>query len=120
VNTGDVLKFREDRYHFVGRGDGMINVGGMKVYPEEVEAVINGHPEVEMSLVHTKKNPITGALVVADVVLKSAPETSCSEVRIDILRHCREALPSHKVPATINFVPALAVADTGKLIRFHA
>ena len=120
VNTGDVLEFREDRYHFVGRGDGMINVGGMKVYPEEVEAVINGHPEVEMSLVHTKKNPITGALVVADVVLKSTPETGCSEVRIDILRHCREALPSHKVPAMINFVPALAVADTGKLIRFHA
>lgn len=120
VNTGDVLEFRGDRYHFVGRGDGMINVGGMKVYPEEVEAVINGHPEVEMSLVHTKKNPITGALVVADVVLKSATETGCSQVRIDILRHCREALPSHKVPATINFVPALAVADTGKLIRFHA
>jgi acyl-coenzyme A synthetase/AMP-(fatty) acid ligase len=120
VNTGDVLEFREDRYHFVGRGDGMINVGGMKVYPEEVEAVINGHPEVEMSLVHTKKNPITGALVVADVVLKSAPETGGGEVRTDILRHCREALPSHKVPATINFVPALAVADTGKLIRFHA
>jgi acyl-coenzyme A synthetase/AMP-(fatty) acid ligase len=120
VNTGDVLEFREDRYHFVGRGDGMINVGGMKVYPEEVEAVINGHPEVEMSLVHTKKNPITGALVVAEVVLKSAPEAGCSEVRIDILRHCREALPSHKVPAMINFVPALAVADTGKLIRLHA
>jgi acyl-coenzyme A synthetase/AMP-(fatty) acid ligase len=120
VNTGDVLELREDRHHFVGRGDGMINVGGMKVYPEEVEAVINGHPEVEMSLVHTKKNPITGALVVADVVLKSAPVAACGEVRIDILRHCREALPSHKVPATINFVPALAVADTGKLIRFHA
>src|ERR1700734_290663 len=120
VNTGDVLEFREDRYHFVGRGDGMINVGGMKVYPEEVEAVINGHPEVEMSLGHTKKNPITGALVVADVVLKGAPQAAASDLRTDILRHCREVLPSHKVPATINFVPALAVADTGKLIRFHA
>jgi acyl-coenzyme A synthetase/AMP-(fatty) acid ligase len=120
VNTGDVLELRQDRYHFVGRGDGMINVGGMKVYPEEVEAVINGHPEVEMSLVHTKKNPITGALVVADVVLKGAPQAASSDLRTDILRHCREVLPSHKVPATINFVPALAVADTGKLIRFHA
>lgn len=120
VDTGDVLELRQDRYHFVGRGDGMINVGGMKVYPEEVEAVINGHPQVEMSLVHTRKNPITGALVVADVVLKSAPQTASSALRIDILRHCREVLPSHKVPATINFVPALAVADTGKLIRFHA
>ena len=98
----------------------MINVGGMKVFPEEVEAVINGHPNVEMSLVRTRKNPITGALVVADVVLKSAAEAASSEVRIDILRLCREALPAYKVPATINFVPALAVAETGKLIRLHA
>jgi acyl-coenzyme A synthetase/AMP-(fatty) acid ligase len=119
VDTGDVIELRDDRYHFVGRGDGMINVGGMKVYPEEVEAVINGHPRVEMSLVRTKKNPITGALVVADVVLKIAPDAAC-DVRLDILRLCREALPSHKVPTTINFVPALAVADTGKLIRLHA
>jgi acyl-coenzyme A synthetase/AMP-(fatty) acid ligase len=120
VNTGDVLELREDRYHFVGRGDGMINVGGMKVFPEEVEAVINGHPKVKMSLVRTKKNPITGALVVADVVLKSVPEAASSEVRIDILRLCRETLPAYKVPATINFVPALAVAESGKLVRLHA
>ncbi len=88
VNSGDVLELRQDRYHFVGRGDGMINVGGMKVYPEEVEAVINGHPEVEMSLVHTKRNPITGALVVADVVLKSAPQAACER-------------PSHRYPAPL-------------------
>jgi acyl-coenzyme A synthetase/AMP-(fatty) acid ligase len=123
VDTGDVLELREGRYYFAGRGDGMINVGGMKVYPEEVEAVINGHPKVQMSLVRTKKNPITGALVVADVVLKvaSAPAgNDMGELHQDILRFCREALPSHKVPAAINFVPALAVAETGKLIRRHA
>jgi acyl-coenzyme A synthetase/AMP-(fatty) acid ligase len=123
VDTGDVLELREGRYHFVGRGDGMINVGGMKVYPEEVEAVINGHPQVQMSLVRTKKNPITGALVVADVVLKVASEpasTDMGELHHDILRLCRETLPSHKVPAAINFVPTLAVAETGKLIRRHA
>ena len=72
VDTGDVLELRDDRYYFVGRRDGVINVGGLKVHPEEVEAVINRHPEVRMSLVRTKKNPITGALVVADVVLKVA------------------------------------------------
>jgi acyl-coenzyme A synthetase/AMP-(fatty) acid ligase len=123
VDTGDVLELRVDRYHFVGRGDGMINVGGMKVYPEEVEAVINGHPKVQMSLVRTKKNPITGALVVADVVLKVASgpaDNDIGELHHDILQLCREALPSHKVPAAINFVPALAVAETGKLIRRHA
>jgi acyl-coenzyme A synthetase/AMP-(fatty) acid ligase len=120
VNTGDVVERRGDRYHFVGRGDGMINVGGMKVYAEEVEAVINGHPKVEVSLVRTRKNPITGALVVADVVLKSAPDAASNEVRIDILRLCRETLAPYKVPASINFVPALAVAETGKLSRLHA
>ena len=120
VNTGDVVELREDRYHFVGRADGMINVGGMKVFPEEVEAVINGHPRVEMSLVRTRKNPITGALVVADVVLKSDAEAASNEVRLDILRHCRETLSAYKVPATINFVSSLAVAETGKLIRPHA
>ena len=71
VDTGDELELRDGRYHFVGRRDGMINVGGWKVHPEEVEAVINRHPEVSMSLVKTKKNPITGALVVADVVLRT-------------------------------------------------
>ena len=123
VDTGDVLELREGRYYFVGRQDGIINVGGLKVYPEEVEAVINRHPEVHISLVRKKKNPITGALVVADVVLKtkSPPANDDNrELQKDILLFCREALPSHKVPAAITFVPALTVAETGKLIRPHA
>jgi acyl-coenzyme A synthetase/AMP-(fatty) acid ligase len=123
VDTGDVLELREGRYYFAGRRDGMINVGGLKLYPEEVEAVINGHPKVQVSLVRTKKNPITGALVVADVVLKISPDPSTGdmgELHHDILKLCRETLPSYKVPATINFVPALAVSETGKLIRRHA
>ena len=122
VDTGDVVELRDDRYHFMGRGDGMINVGGMKVYAEEVEAAINAHPRVHMSLVSTRKNPITGALVVADVVLTvtGAADNDIAQLNRDILRLCRETLAAHKVPATIRFVPELAVADSGKLIRRHA
>jgi acyl-coenzyme A synthetase/AMP-(fatty) acid ligase len=121
VDTGDMLEQRADRYHFVGRRDGVINVGGLKVHPEEVEAVINRHPEVRMSLVRTRKNPLTGALVVADVVLKTQGRNGNDRaIQQDILLLCREALPSHKVPAVINFVAALAVAETGKLIRRYA
>ena len=101
----------------------MINVGGLKVHPEEVEEVINRHPEVRMSLVRTKKNPITGALVVADVVLRSAagPESDRHrQIQQDILLLCRGELASHKVPAAINFVTTLPVAESGKLIRRHA
>jgi acyl-coenzyme A synthetase/AMP-(fatty) acid ligase len=123
VNTGDALEERYGRFYFAGRGDGVINVGGMKVYPEEVEAVINGHPEVHMSLVRTKKSAIVGSVVVADVVLKSPSQPAAGEtsaLHSDILRLCREALDAHKVPATINFVHTLAVAESGKLIRLRA
>jgi acyl-coenzyme A synthetase/AMP-(fatty) acid ligase len=123
VDTGDVLELRDGRYYFVGRRDGTINVGGLKVHPEEVEAVINRHPEVGMSLVRTKKSSITGALVVADVVLKrrEQPEGSGAQaLQHDILKFCRQELALYKVPVGINFVSTLAVAQTGKLIRRHA
>ena len=120
VDTGDIVEQSGERYYFVGRRGGIINVGGMKVHPEEVEAVINRHPQVRMSLVRPKRSPITGAIAVADVVLKQErgrPEAQHIEVRDEILKLCREALPRHKIPAAISFVPALAVAATGKLAR---
>jgi acyl-coenzyme A synthetase/AMP-(fatty) acid ligase len=119
VDTGDMVERRGDRYYFVGRKGGIINIGGLKVHPEEVEAVINRHPQVRMSLVRPKRSPFTGAIVIADVVLKSACEHAGaeSEVKNEILDLCRGALPRHKVPAAISFVPALAVAPTGKLAR---
>ena len=123
VDTGDMLERRGDRYHFVGRRGGIINVGGSKVHPEEVEAVINGHPHVRMSLVRTRKNPITGALVVADVVLREEPEAAngrVAELEHEIMQRCRETLARHKVPAAIRFVSALAVTPSGKLVRHDA
>ncbi len=124
VDTGDLVERRGDRYHFLGRRSGVINIGGNKVYPEEVEAVINGHPAVRMSMVRSKRSAITGALVVADVVLTDAADNSpaadrAATVRADILRLCRERLAAYKVPATVRFVPALDVASAGKLAR-HA
>jgi acyl-coenzyme A synthetase/AMP-(fatty) acid ligase len=123
VDTGDAIEQRDGRYYFSGRRDGIINVGGLKVHPEEVEAVINRHPQVSMSLVTSKKSPITGAIVVADVVLKTPPSTnngSSPALQSDILQFCRAELAHHKVPAAINFVPSLAVSDSGKMVRSHA
>jgi len=119
VDTGDIVELRDGRYTFVGRRDGAINVGGLKVYPEEIEAVINSHPRVQMSLVRARRSPITGAVVVADVVLagvegeRPATETLTRE----ILEACRRVLPAHKVPAILRFVPALEVSAAGKLVR---
>jgi acyl-coenzyme A synthetase/AMP-(fatty) acid ligase len=120
VDTGDMLELHGDRFIFAGRRGGIINIGGLKVHPEEIEAVINRHPRVRMSQVRPKSSPITGSVVIADVVLKSDGGRVASEliaVKGDILKLCRDALPRHKVPAAISFVPMLDVSASGKLAR---
>jgi acyl-CoA synthetase (AMP-forming)/AMP-acid ligase II len=122
VDTGDLVERRGERYYFVGRRDGTINVGGLKVHPEEVEAVINRHPDVRASLVRSRKNLITGAIVIADVVLATptggAEATGRSAaVEREILVACRQALANYKIPAAIRFVAALDMAATGKSAR---
>jgi acyl-coenzyme A synthetase/AMP-(fatty) acid ligase len=120
VDTGDMVEQRGERCYFVGRRGGVINVGGQKIHPEEVEAVINSHPQVRLSLVRARKSPITGALVIADVVLCDAGAGDSRSLEQEIKEHCRARLPRHKVPATINFVPALEVSASGKLERRNA
>jgi acyl-CoA synthetase (AMP-forming)/AMP-acid ligase II len=120
VDTGDIVEQRGDRYYFLGRRNGVINVGGLKVYPEEVEAVINRHPAVRMSMVQSRRNPITGALVAADVVLTDVAAGRIADFRNEILELCRQNLAAHKIPATIRSVISLEVAPAGKLVRSHA
>jgi acyl-coenzyme A synthetase/AMP-(fatty) acid ligase len=125
VDTGDMLELRGDRYYFVGRRGGIINIGGLKVHPEEVEAVLNRHASVRMSLVRGRANPITGSIIVADIVLKeeavsAAAEAQGRELKNEILRACRASLPPHKVPASLRFVPSLEVTPAGKLVRSNA
>ena len=123
VDTGDLVERDGGRYRFMGRRDGVINVGGQKVHPEEVEAVVNRHPGVAMSVVKPRRNPITGAIVVADII--AAPDVGERDedrdaLREDVLRECRMALPPHKVPALIRVVGSLTFAASGKLQRRDA
>jgi acyl-coenzyme A synthetase/AMP-(fatty) acid ligase len=115
-----MVELRGDRYYFVGRKGGIINVGGQKVHPEEVEAAINRHPAVWASLVRARKNPITGAIVAADVVLKDSSiqdSDTTAQTEREIIALCRKNVAPHKVPAVIRFVPSLTVSETGKLLR---
>jgi acyl-coenzyme A synthetase/AMP-(fatty) acid ligase len=125
VDTGDLVELKAGRYYFRGRKGGIINVGGLKVYPEEVEGVLNADPRVRMSLVRSRRSPITGAVVVADVVLKDTVNCAldapaAEDIKSDLLSACRRALPAHKVPARLSFVPALELTAAGKLVRSGA
>jgi acyl-coenzyme A synthetase/AMP-(fatty) acid ligase len=121
IDTGDMVEKRGDRYHFVGRRGGIINIGGLKVHPEEIEAVINRHADVRMSRARSRRSPITGGIVVADVILADGDASSRSnEIREAILADCRASLASYKVPAVIKFVASLDVTPAGKLARHDA
>ena len=112
-----MVELRGDRYHFVGRRGGIINIGGLKVHPEEIETVINRHQAVRMSRAKSRRSPITGSIVVADVVLAADGVGREDAVRDEILRDCRAQLTSYKVPALIRFVETLDVTPAGKLAR---
>jgi acyl-coenzyme A synthetase/AMP-(fatty) acid ligase len=121
VDTGDMIELRRDRYYFVGRRGGVINIGGLKVHPEEIETVINRHAEVRMSRARSRRSPITGSIVVADVILTDGCDVSRSDdIRNKILADCRASLASHKVPAMIKFVSSLDITAAGKLARHDA
>ncbi len=116
IDTGDMIERRGERCIFAGRRGGVINVGGAKVHPEEIEAVINRQAGVRASLVKARKSPIAGAVVVADVVLESvAPQEEI--VRDAIIAACRAELAPYKTPAIIRFVPKLDMNTAGKLAR---
>ena len=119
IDTGDLVERRGDRFHFLGRRSGIINVGGLKIAPEEVEAVINACPGVRMSRVTGRSSPLLGALVTAEVVLDE-PAGDPADARDAILAHCRARLAAHKTPASIRFVEALELGAAGKLERRRA
>lgn len=117
LGTGDLVERRGDRYYFLGRKNGAINVGGLKVQPSEVEQVLLRHESVGLAAVAGRRNPIMGQVVEAWVVLKSPLRMDEGMARDRILAHCREHLDSYKVPAALHLVEDLELNASGKIRR---
>ncbi|MGF1501339.1 MAG: class I adenylate-forming enzyme family protein [Paracoccaceae bacterium] len=115
VRTGDRVRREGARILFLGRESGLINVGGVKIMPESVEAVIRSVPGVAQVQVGAKKNPLTGALVTAAVQL--GPDADPTETKRRILETCRTRLEREAVPASVRFVDGFEVNAAGKLLR---
>lgn len=116
VDTGDSVILSGDRVYFAGREDGCINVGGNKVHPEEVEAVLLSHPQVALARVAARRNPITGQIVTADIV-PAAPTADPAALRKSIEAYCAGRLEPFKRPALIRLVENLDIGASGKLAR---
>ena len=114
--TGDLGKKDSDGFLFiVGREKDVINFVGMKIFAQEVEAVINQHPQVKESLVFGIAHPQYGHLPAAKIVLR---EGAGSDTLIDDLRHfCYYRLAQYKVPKEFEVVAQLAKTPSGKIKR---
>ncbi|WP_343231914.1 class I adenylate-forming enzyme family protein [Tahibacter harae] len=99
LNTGDRVEMRDGFMRILGRDSEIINVGGEKVYPTEIENIILGVSNIGDVVVSGKKSAVTGQLVIATVLLKSPEEAAAVERRVR--RHCQQHLPAFKVPAAI-------------------
>jgi len=98
--TGDRVLQDGEFVKFLGRDSDIINVGGEKVNPVEVENVIRQYPNVEEVTIYSEKNFITGSIVCAKVSFNNEVEDKKEFVR-GIKRHCRKHLERFKIPAKI-------------------
>ena len=114
LHTGDLATMDEDGAVFiVDRKKDMINTGGFKVFPAEIERVIAAHPSVAMVAVGGQPDELKGEVAKAYVVLKpgAAPDAE------SILALCRAELAAYKAPRAIQFVADLPKTSTGKIMR---
>jgi long-chain acyl-CoA synthetase len=112
--TGDRVETDGPRLRFLGRDSDVINVGGDKVAPAEVEQVILELPFVQEAVVRGESHPMMGQIVVARVVVR---EMDASEAARSIRMHCASKLARYKVPVKIDMASTSAVGDRHKAMR---
>ncbi len=99
--TGDLVETTKDGYiKIIGRNKEVINVGGEKVLPNEVESIILSIPEIDDVMVYGEENVITGQTVVCDVVLNNQMESK--EIKKILRKYCKDKLAFYKIPTKVN------------------
>lgn len=112
--TGDIVKQDEDGYvYIVDRVKDMINVGGEKVYPRDVEEVLFRHPAVADAVVVAAPDAVLGEVPRAVVSLKPGVEVSADE----LVAFLRPKLATFKLPRAIEFVQSVPRSASGKALR---
>jgi acyl-coenzyme A synthetase/AMP-(fatty) acid ligase len=115
VATGDLVGVHGDRVVFTGRRNDVINVGGRKVSPLQVEATLRSFPGIIDVRVYAKKSSLTGNLVAADVVL--APGVCEETIGAELRQAASRTLQPHEVPRIVRIVPKMAINEALKIVR---
>ncbi len=113
-NTGDVVNFDDEGYvTILDRATDIIIVGGFNVYPQEVEAVLNGIEGVSAAVAIGMPHPVNGEVVKAFIMR----EEGSSVKERDIISYCKNELAHFKVPRKVEFLDSFPLSATGKILR---
>lgn len=96
-----------------GRAKSVINISGIKVFPEEVEAVLETFTGIKQARVSSEPHRLLGQIIVAEIIVESHIAVNIET----ILYYCRQRLSSFKAPQKITVVSNLPITKTGKLKR---
>lgn len=102
LDTGDVVEEKDGYLRILGRESEIINVGGEKVYPVEIETIVQQVTNVKDVVVYGKRNPILGEVVVARVAI--IDDELGQDMESKVRTHCKTQLAPYKVPAFIEIV----------------
>ena len=115
-NTGDIVEKTDDiHFRFISRKNEMINVGGYKINPHEVEEELKKIDGVIDCIVKGRPNRITGNLITADIVKISGISEKDLEIRIN--KELSNKIQYFKIPRLLNFVSEICSTRTGKKER---
>lgn len=113
LRTGDIGYMDERGFVFiVDRKKDMVLVSGFNVYPNEVEAILSGHPGVQTVAVIGVPNEKTGEALKA-FIIKRDPNLTKAE----LVAHCRRSLTAYKIPRFFEFRDSLPLSNVGKVLR---
>ncbi|QQZ10280.1 AMP-binding protein [Heyndrickxia vini] len=115
-NTEDIVELVDtNHFKFVARKSELINVGGYKVNPLEVENTIKKVPGVIDIIIKTRKNSVTGQIIIAEIIKNDG--FNDLELKKSIKKFALTHLQEWKVPRIINFVNEISQTRTGKKAR---
>ncbi len=96
-----------------GRSKSVIHISGLKVFPEEVEAVLELIPEIKQARISSSPHPLLGQIIEAEVVLNPGVKIDVE----DVLTYCKKRLSAFKAPQRLKVVEFLPMTGSGKLQR---
>lgn len=117
MTTGDQGVMDEDGYfEFFGRDDDVITSSGYRIGPGEIEDCLLGHPAVQLAAAVGKPDPVRTEIVKAFVVLAAGYRPG-EALEADIRNWVKTRLSMHEYPREVEFIDALPMTTTGKVIR---